>query len=133
MVLRLVGELTGVPASGKTADGQAPGRALTAQQVADIAASFQRVVVSVLLDRTFEAARWLGARSVGISGGVSANSRLRADADARAIQDGIPVFVPPLALSTDNAAMIGAAAMRLIERGSPRSEYAFNADPALTL
>src|ERR1051326_8737845 len=50
---------------------------------ADIAASFQRVVVEALLDRTFEIAGWLGAKSVGIAGGVSANSRLRAEADAR--------------------------------------------------
>jgi N6-L-threonylcarbamoyladenine synthase len=80
--------------------------------VADIAASFQRVVIESLLDKTFEAAKWLGARSVGISGGVSANSRLRADAEARGQALGLPVFVPPLSLSTDNAAMIGAAALR---------------------
>ncbi len=132
-VLRLVRELTGAPASGKAADGNALAGALTAQQVADIAASFQRVVVSVLLDRTFEAARWLEARSVGISGGVSANSRLRADAEARAAQYGIPVFVPPLALSTDNAAMIGAAAMRLIALGASGVGYEFNAEPGLAL
>jgi N6-L-threonylcarbamoyladenine synthase len=104
-VLRLVREKT---AGGKT---------LTEQEVADIAASFQRVVVDALLDRTIEAARWLGARSIGISGGVSANSRLRADAEARGAKIGIPVFVPPLSLSTDNAAMIGAAAFRRLGEG----------------
>ena len=93
--------------------------ALSQQEVADICASFQRVVVDVLLDRTFEAARWLGARSVGIAGGVSANSRLRADAEARAHKAGIPVFVPPIALSTDNAAMIGAAGFRRLARHGP--------------
>jgi tRNA A37 threonylcarbamoyltransferase TsaD len=77
-VLRLVRELTARRARGKAADADALGAALTRAAGADIAASFQRVVVAVLLDRTFEAARWLGARSVGISGGVSANSRLRA-------------------------------------------------------
>jgi N6-L-threonylcarbamoyladenine synthase len=85
--------------------------------VADIAASFQRVVVESLLDRTFEAARWLGAKSVGISGGVSANSRLRADAEARGAALGLPVFVPPISLSTDNAAMIGAAGLRRLRAG----------------
>jgi N6-L-threonylcarbamoyladenine synthase len=85
--------------------------------VTDICASFQRVVVDALLDRTFEAAGWLGARSVGIAGGVSANSRLRADASARGARVGVPVFVPPLALSTDNAAMIGAAALRQFRKG----------------
>src|SRR5215475_4951321 len=87
------------------------------RDVADIAAAFQRVVIESLLDRTFEAARWLGARSVGIAGGVSANSRLRADAEARGERLGIPVFVPPLALSTDNAAMIGAAGFRRLAAG----------------
>ena len=132
-VLRLVRDLTGAPPRGKAADADALGAGLTRQQTADIAASFQRVVVSVLLDRTFEAARWLGAQSVGISGGVSANSRLRAEADARSAQYGIPVFVPPLSLSTDNAAMIGAAAMRLIDRGAAGDDYAFNAEASLAL
>ena len=53
---------------------------LSRQEVADFCASFQRVVVETLVDRTFDAARQLGARSVGIAGGVSANSRLRRDA-----------------------------------------------------
>ena len=132
-VLRLVRDLTGAPARGKAADADALGAMLTRQQAADIAASFQRVVVTVLLDRTFEAARWLGARSIGISGGVSANSRLRAEADARSAHYGIPVFVPPLSLSTDNAAMIGAAAMRLIERGEAGQDYGFNAEASLAL
>jgi tRNA N6-adenosine threonylcarbamoyltransferase len=132
-VLRLVRDLTGAPPRGKAADADALGAGLTRQQTADIAASFQRVVVSVLLDRTFEAARWLGAQSVGISGGVSANSRLRAEADARSAQYGIPVFVPPLSLSTDNAAMIGAAAMRLIDMGAAGDDYAFNAEASLAL
>ena len=132
-VLRLVRDLTGMPARGKAADADALGAALTGQQAADIAASFQRVVVTVLLDRTFEAARWLGAQSIGISGGVSANSRLRAEADARSAQYGIPVFVPPLSLSTDNAAMIGAAAMRLMDMGAAGDDYAFNAEASLAL
>jgi N6-L-threonylcarbamoyladenine synthase len=132
-VLRLVRDLTGAPARGKAADADALGAMLTRQQAADIAASFQRVVVTVLLDRTFEAARWLGARSIGISGGVSANSRLRAEADARSAHDGIPVFVPPLSLSTDNAAMIGAAAMRLMESGAAGQDYGFNAEASLAL
>jgi N6-L-threonylcarbamoyladenine synthase len=90
---------------------------IDAKGLADIAASFQRVVVESLLDRTFEAARWLGAKSVGIAGGVSANSRLRADAEARGAALGLPVFVPPISLSTDNAAMIGAAGLRRLRAG----------------
>jgi N6-L-threonylcarbamoyladenine synthase len=86
-------------------------------ETADISASFQRVVVETLLDRLFDAARWYQARSVGIAGGVSANSRLRADAEARGRAKGLPVFVPDLALSTDNAAMIAAAGLRRLRAG----------------
>jgi N6-L-threonylcarbamoyladenine synthase len=105
---------------------------LSRQEVADFCASFQRVVVTSLVDRTFEAARWLGARSVGIAGGVSANSRLRQDALARGERDGLPVFVPPLALSTDNAAMIAAAGLRKLARGDA-STLDFNAHASLAM
>ena len=88
--------------------------------------------MSALLDRTFEVAEWLGAKSVGIAGGVSANSRLRADAEARGARVGLPVFVPPIALSTDNAAMIGAAGLRRYRAGSVGA-WTFNADASLPL
>lgn len=107
-------------------------RSLSRQEVADICASFQRVVVQALVDRTFEAAAWLGARSVGIAGGVSANSRLRAEAAERGARLGIPVFVPPLQLSTDNAAMIGAAGFRRLRSGATFN-VDFNADASLPL
>jgi N6-L-threonylcarbamoyladenine synthase len=131
-VLRLVRERTGAVLSGKAGAAESAGAALDPAVVSDICASFQRVVVSVLVDRTFEAARWLGARSVGIAGGVSANSRLRADADARGAHHGIPVFVPPLSLSTDNAAMIGAAGLRQLRAGGA-GDLAFNAHASLAL
>jgi N6-L-threonylcarbamoyladenine synthase len=108
------------------------GAALPASEVADIAASFQRTVVTALLDRTFEAAGWLGARSIGIAGGVSANSRLRKDSQERGEKHGIPVFIPPLSLSTDNAAMIGAAALRRLRTTGPGS-LDFNAEASLPL
>lgn len=113
-------------------DAQTRGEALRDETVADIAASFQRVVVEALLDRTFEAARWLGARSIGIAGGVSANSRLRAEAEERGQRQGIPVFVPPLSLSTDNAAMIGAAGLRRLRAGTT-GDLEFNAEASLPL
>jgi len=105
---------------------------LAPRDVADIAASFQRVVVEALLDRTFEAAGWLEARSVGLAGGVSANSRLRADAEARGAKAGLPVFVPPLSLSTDNAAMIGAAGLRRLRAGVT-ADWDLNAEASLSL
>ena len=105
---------------------------LPAQEVADLCASFQRSVVGALLDRTFEAARWFEAKSVGIAGGVSANSRLRSDAAARGAARDLPVFVPTLALSTDNAAMIAAAGLRQLQRGRTGG-WDLNADAALAL
>src|SRR3954452_24022392 len=114
------------------AELRSPASELDPRVVADIAASFQRTVVQALLDRSFEAAAWLGAKSLGIAGGVSANSRLRADAEARGAKAGLPVFVPPLSLSTDNAAMIGAAALRKYRAGQ-RGSFDFNAEASLSL
>jgi N6-L-threonylcarbamoyladenine synthase len=85
-------------------------------EIAGLCASFQRTVVQSLLARTAEAARWSNARSIGIAGGVSANSRLRRELEALGRSSGLPVFVPPLTLATDNAAMI-AAGLRLAEAG----------------
>jgi N6-L-threonylcarbamoyladenine synthase len=86
-------------------------------EIDDICASFQRVVVETLLDALFDAARWHGARSVGIAGGVSANSRLRNDSRQRGEKRELPVFIPGIELSTDNAAMIAAAGLRNFRRG----------------
>jgi tRNA N6-adenosine threonylcarbamoyltransferase len=105
---------------------------LSRQEVADFCASFQRVVVETLVDRTFTAARWLGAKSVGIAGGVSANSRLRRDALTRGERDGLPVFIPAISLSTDNAAMIAAAGLRKLANGVT-SPLDFNADASLAI
>ncbi|MFL6279502.1 MAG: tRNA (adenosine(37)-N6)-threonylcarbamoyltransferase complex transferase subunit TsaD [Vicinamibacterales bacterium] len=134
-VLRLVRQRTGLDPDVraiKAAASDQAGAMLSPSEVADVAASFQRVVVDALLDRTFEAARWLEARSIGIAGGVSANSRLRADAEDRGSSLGIPVFIPPLALSTDNAAMIGAAGFRRLgDAGAGALD--FNAESSLAL
>jgi N6-L-threonylcarbamoyladenine synthase len=102
-------------------------------ETVDICASFQRVVVETLLDGLFDAARWCQAGSIGIAGGVSANSRLRADAETRGRERGIPVFVPDIALSTDNAAMIAAAGLRRL-RATDLDLYAeINAEASLAL
>jgi N6-L-threonylcarbamoyladenine synthase len=83
---------------------------LSPGEIADICASFQRVVVANLIDRLFDAARRCQAQSIGIAGGVSANSRLRAELEQHGRLREIPTLVPSLQLSTDNAAMIAAAA-----------------------
>jgi N6-L-threonylcarbamoyladenine synthase len=118
--------------AGGTTPASTPVPPLSPREIADICASFQRRVVEALLDRTFDAARWLNAKSIGIAGGVSANSRLRADAHARGERVGIPVFVPSLALTTDNAAMIAAAGLRRYHAGSIAS-LDVNADANLPL
>ena len=112
--------------------GVGPNGMLPEHEIADIAASFQRVVVESLLDRLFETARAYGARSVGIAGGVSANSRLRAEAETRAAQRELPVFIPSLALSTDNAAMIAAAGLRRFRAGRT-ADWTLNADAGLAM
>jgi N6-L-threonylcarbamoyladenine synthase len=105
---------------------------LTDQEIADIAATFQRVVVANLIERLFDAARRYQARSVGIAGGVSANSRLRAELAGRGERRDMPTFVPSLQLSTDNAAMIAAAGLRKFRAGII-SPLDINADAALAL
>jgi len=112
--------------------GLAADAPLPTAEISDICASFQRVVVETLVERLFDAARYAGARSVGIAGGVSANSRLRADARARGESREIPVFVPSLALSTDNAAMIAAAGLRAYRAGTTAG-WDLNAEASLKL
>jgi tRNA N6-adenosine threonylcarbamoyltransferase len=119
------------PASRNT--GALPDKTrLPDKTIADIAASFQRVVVTALVERLFNAARRFQARSVGVAGGVSANSRLRADLKERGERREIPTYLPSLALSTDNAAMIAAAGLRRFRAGQIAS-FDLNADAALPL
>jgi N6-L-threonylcarbamoyladenine synthase len=80
------------------------------QQTLDLIASFQYAVVGNLQRQTFAAAESLGAHSIVVSGGVAANSELRRRFQIEADRRGLPIAFPSLALSTDNAAMIAAAA-----------------------
>src|SRR5437667_620535 len=105
---------------------------LSSSEIADICASFQRVVVTALIDRLFDAARRYQAKSVGIAGGVSANSRLRAELQDRGQRRELPTFLPSVTLSTDNAAMIAAAGLRKFRAGA-RAPLDLNADAALVL
>ena len=105
---------------------------LCPQQTLDLIASFQHAVVGDLLKKTFAAAESLGAKRVLVTGGVAANSELRRRFTAEAAKRGIRVAFPSLALSTDNAAMIAAAAWPRFEAG----EFApadLTADPSLAL
>jgi N6-L-threonylcarbamoyladenine synthase len=71
-------------------------------------------------------------KSLLLTGGVAANRLLRAESERLAATLGLPLFMPPIALSTDNAAMIGAAGFLALERGE-RLGWEANADPQLAL
>jgi N6-L-threonylcarbamoyladenine synthase len=79
-------------------------------QTLDLIASFQHAVVGNLIRQTFAAAEQYAARGILISGGVAANSELRRRFTEEAARRNLPIAFPSLALSTDNAAMIAAAA-----------------------
>lgn len=102
------------------------------QQALDLIASFQRAVVDDLRRKTFRAAESLGAASMLVSGGVAANRELRMRFTAEAKEHGLPIAFPSLALSTDNAAMIAAAAWPKFETAEFAPET-LTADPALAL
>jgi N6-L-threonylcarbamoyladenine synthase len=80
------------------------------KQTLDLVASFQRAIVEDLTGRTLAAARAFDVATLFVTGGVAANSELRRTFDRNAAAEGLPVFFPSLRLSTDNAAMIAAAA-----------------------
>lgn len=98
----------------------------------DLIASFQRAVVDDLRRKTFRAAERFGAASLIVSGGVAANRELRVRFTAEAAERGLPIAFPSLALSTDNAAMIAAAAWPKFQSGEFAPE-GLSADPALAL
>jgi N6-L-threonylcarbamoyladenine synthase len=80
------------------------------RQTLDLVASFQRTMVNDLVAKTLAAAQEYGVRTLFVSGGVAANQELRGAFEREGGMQGIPVFFPSKALSTDNAAMIAAAA-----------------------
>ncbi|HLJ24988.1 MAG TPA: tRNA (adenosine(37)-N6)-threonylcarbamoyltransferase complex transferase subunit TsaD [Candidatus Acidoferrales bacterium] len=93
---------------------------------------FQSAVVKDLVTRTLEAAADTGSRTVLVSGGVAANSELRQSFESKAAAAGVSVFFPSRALSTDNAAMIAAAAYPHLLAGDLASPD-LNAEPNLRL
>ena len=94
--------------------------------------NFQAAVVNDLVTRTLEAAAETGSRTVLVSGGVAANAELRERFTSKAASAGVSVYFPSRALSTDNAAMIAAAAYPHLLAGDLAS-HDLNADPNLRL
>jgi N6-L-threonylcarbamoyladenine synthase len=105
---------------------------LCSPQTLALVREFQNAVVRDLVDRTLGAAEEFSAESVLVSGGVAANSQLRATFEERARGKGLEVFFPSRALSTDNAAMIAAAAYSRFKAGI-FADTSLNADPSLKL
>jgi len=91
--------------------------ALLPDRARDLAASFQRAVVGVLVRRTVAVARRERARSVLVTGGVACNGRLRREFAEAAEREGFALHIPSPRYTTDNAAMIAAAGFLHFERG----------------
>ncbi|MEE9911383.1 MAG: tRNA (adenosine(37)-N6)-threonylcarbamoyltransferase complex transferase subunit TsaD [Deltaproteobacteria bacterium] len=86
-------------------------------ELPDVVASYQEAIIDVLVDKTLKAASGNNISDVVVCGGVAANSRLRlkfAEATARA---GMALFIPPMVLCTDNAAMIAALGEVMLNNG----------------
>ena len=103
------------------------------QVLADLCASYQEAIVAALVQKLFRAARRLQFERIVLSGGVAANSRLRAAVLERAGEyEGLEVFLPAPRLCTDNAAMIAVAGTEALLRGE-RDGQDLNADAAWRL
>jgi N6-L-threonylcarbamoyladenine synthase len=105
---------------------------LCSQQTLDLIASFQRSVVNELVSRALAAASQCKVKTILVSGGVAANRELRLTFDAESRKLGLDVFFPSRELSTDNAAMIAAAAFDHYD-ASVRADPSLNAMPNLRL
>jgi N6-L-threonylcarbamoyladenine synthase len=107
---RVEGSVVALQAAQRPPATQEEALALCPQPTLDLIASFQHAVVGDLLKKTFAAAESLGARRILVTGGVAANRELRSRFTAEAARRSVRISFPTLALSTDNAAMIAAAA-----------------------
>ena len=94
----------------------------------DVSASFQEAVVDVLLTKAIGAAADTGIDTLIIAGGVAANSRLRSLAQERADKAGIRLRIPPMALCTDNGAMVAAIGSLAVAKGLKPSDIGLQAD-----
>src|SRR4030042_1586528 len=80
---------------------------MSEKNIPGLAASFQRPIVEVLTEKTLKAGRRFGVKKILVSGGVAANSELRREFLRKGEEKGIKIYIPPLYLCMDNAAMVG--------------------------
>ncbi len=99
--------------------------------LADVAASFREAVVDVLLTKALAACADHGIPRLLLGGGVVANARVREVAAQRCAAAGVRLRIPPLALCTDNGAMIAALGAQLVMAGMAPSTLEFGADSTL--
>lgn len=99
---------------------------------ADVAASFQKAVIDVLVEHSMEAVRKYGYKKFAIAGGVASNSGLRKAFEEACAREGTAFYHPSPVYCTDNAAMIGAAAYYEYQKGA-RHGFDLNAVPNLKL
>jgi N6-L-threonylcarbamoyladenine synthase len=102
------------------------------QKALDLVASFQRAVVNDLVAKTLHAADEQNVRTIFVTGGVAANSELRQTFEREAGKAGLAVYFPSRKLSTDNAAMIAAAAYPKFVAGD-FADAEFSAEASLAL
>ena len=105
---------------------------LSGDYIADVCASFQEAVVDVLVEKTLRAVRETGKHRIGLSGGVSCNTGLRARFEEACRSAGVELYVAEPELCTDNAAMIAAVAVEKLVRGES-SSLSEDIDPNLKL
>lgn len=104
----------------------------TAVNPADVAASFQKAVIDVLVGKTIAAAKEKGAGKIALAGGVASNSALRARMQEKCAELDLELNIPKGIYCTDNGAMIGAAAYFKYQQGA-FSDIRLNAEPSLRL
>ncbi|MDQ3018775.1 MAG: tRNA (adenosine(37)-N6)-threonylcarbamoyltransferase complex transferase subunit TsaD [bacterium] len=120
--------------SGQKQNSEKTMRPLSKQQKADIAMSFENAVVDVLVTKALRAVKKYNCKTVSLSGGVAANTKLRESLQAMCTENKLDFSLPEFELCTDNAQMIAMAAyFHLYNGGKPTPPGKVKADPSWEL